>query len=380
VAAVLLCVKRETLFDIILLHITHHPTLILKIEDWLINWHANNKMASSTNQDDAISTTQLTQQVEHLSINDNDVPTIICANCGKEGTNLNICNKCKAATYCNAACKKKHRHKHKDACGKRVTKLREEELERERRAAELHDEKLFKQPPPNEDCPICMLPLPTLETGISYNSCCGKTMCSGCIHAVAVRDIDEQKCPFCRTPAPTTNKEAMGRLEKRIEAGDAVAIYGLGCCYANGSRGLPQNRAKALELWHQATELGNAIAYYGIGVAYDIGNGVERDEKKARHNWELAAIGGDIIARHNLGGLEANAGNVDRALKHLMIAAGDGLKESLSEIQEMFKDGDATKEDYTQALQAYQAYLGDIKSPQRDEAAAFSEKYKYYEV
>ena len=67
-----------------------------------------------------------------------------CDNCGKEGTNLNICNKCKAATYCNAACKKKHRSKHKQECEKRIAELHAEELERERRAAELHEEKLFK--------------------------------------------------------------------------------------------------------------------------------------------------------------------------------------------------------------------------------------------
>jgi len=28
------------------------------------------------------------------------------------------------------------------------------------RAAELHDEALFKDPPTNEDCPICFLPMP----------------------------------------------------------------------------------------------------------------------------------------------------------------------------------------------------------------------------
>ena len=64
-----------------------------------------------------------------------------CANCGKEGSDvLNTCNKCNAVKYCNAACKKKHRKKHKKAC--------------ERRVAELYDEKLFKQPPPEEDCSI----------------------------------------------------------------------------------------------------------------------------------------------------------------------------------------------------------------------------------
>ena len=114
-----------------------------------------------------------------------DVST--CANCSKEVSNPNECNKCKAATYCNAACKKRHRSKHKKACEKRVAELHEEELERERRAAELHDEKLFKQPPPAEDCPICMLLLPSLGTGYKYRVCCGTIICSGCIHAVVLR-------------------------------------------------------------------------------------------------------------------------------------------------------------------------------------------------
>ena len=79
----------------------------------------------------------------------------IYANCGKGGTDVtNTCNKCKSVMYCNAACKKKHRHKHKEAC--------------ERRVAEQHDEKLFEQPPPLEDCPICFLRLPSLSTGKTY--------------------------------------------------------------------------------------------------------------------------------------------------------------------------------------------------------------------
>ena len=119
-------------------------------------------MATSNKEDEIISK-QLTQRVDDLSIK-NDTSTV-CANCGKEGSNLNICNKCKAATYCNASCKKKHRSKHKLACERRIAELYEEQLEREQRAAELHDKKLFKQPPPNKDCPICMLPLPSLYTG-----------------------------------------------------------------------------------------------------------------------------------------------------------------------------------------------------------------------
>ena len=302
--------------------------------------------------------------------------TIICANCGKEGANLNICNKCKAVTYCNASCKKKHRSKHKQECERRVAELCEEELERERRADELHDIELFKQPPPPDDCPICMLPLPTLETGKRYKSCCGKKICSGCIHAVRIRD-SVGLCPFCRTPTPTP-EGTIEQYNKRGEMKDAKAMYGLGCWYAHGSRGLPQDYNKALELWHQAAKLRNATAYYGIGFAYNNGDGVERDEKKAVHYWELAAMGGDAMARHNLGCFDWQAGNMGWAVKHHMIAVSFGDNDSLEKIKRMFKNGYVTKEDYAKALHVYQAYLVDIKSAQRDEAAATHEYFKYY--
>jgi TPR repeat protein len=330
-------------------------------------------MAASTEEEDV--SKQLTQQVEDLSIN-NDILTT-CANCGKEGNNLNICNKCKAATYCNASCKKKHRSKHKVACERRIAELQEEELERERQAAELHDEKLFKQPPPMEDYPICMLPLPSLYTGHKYNACCGKRICSGCIYAVEKRD-GVGLCPFCRTPAPTTNEDTSIQVKKRVELGDADAIHNLGCCYSDGDCGLPRDHAKALELWHQAAELGNATSYCNIGYVYISGDGVERDGKKAVHYMELAAMGGRVEARHNLGVLEKRAGNMDRALRHYMIAAGAGSTDSLETIKQMFINGHATKDDYTKALRVYQANLVEIKSPQRDQAAAFNDRFKYY--
>ena len=39
-------------------------------------------------------------------------------------------------------------------------------------------------------------------------------------------------------------------------------------------------------------------------------------------------------------------------------------------IQKLYKDGHATKDDYAKALKAYQAYISEIKSDQRDAAAA----------
>ena len=88
------------------------------------------------------SNTDLNSEEKESSTNDNDINTVtLCANCGKEGgDNMNACNKCDLVAYCNVACKKKHRSKHKKKC--------------ERRIAELYDEALFKQPPLPDECPM----------------------------------------------------------------------------------------------------------------------------------------------------------------------------------------------------------------------------------
>ena len=110
-----------------------------------------------------------------------------------------------------------------------------------------------------------------------------------------------------------------------------------------------------------------------------MGLGVERDAKKAAHYLEVAAIRGDGLARFNIGIDEANLGKMDRALKHWVIAARDGDYRSVQSIKRLYSEGDATKDDYAKALRSYQAYLDEIKSDQRDEAAASDENYKYYE-
>ena len=38
----------------------------------------------------------------------------------------------------------------------------------------------------------------------------------------------------------------------------------------------------------------------------------------------------------------------------------------------------ATRDDYEKALKDYQAYLVEIKSDDRDKAAAYDDEYKYY--
>ena len=263
--------------------------------------------------------------------------------------------------YCSVDCQRTHRPQHKRECQKR--------------AAEVFDEALFKQPPLGEDCPICFLPLPFMSTGSKYRSCCGKLICSGCIRAVNKMD-DDAKCPFCRVPMPKSDEELIEMTKKRVEMDDANAIHDFGCHYYNGDFGFPQNYAKALDFWHRAGELGCTESYRNVG---NCSQGVERDMKKAKHYWELAAVGGDGNARYNLGCFEEERGSMSRALKHHMIAVGCGDNDSLKEIREFYVNGHATKDDYAKALRAHQKYVDGIKSDQRDEAASFDNgRYRYY--
>ena len=321
------------------------------------------KMAAASNTEEELISEMLSQQkIEDISNNENDMSA--CANCGKEGSNLNVCNKCKEATYCNAACKKKHRSKHKKHC--------------ERRVAELHDEALFREPPLQYgDCPICFLRLPTMDSGRRYMTCCGKTVCCGCCYADVYDNhgnvIADKKCPFCRTPDPTSDNDVIKRIKKRMELGDEHAFFAMGNYYV-GEYGLPYDSAKALELWYKAGKFG----YNNLGNAYYNGKGVGRDEKMANHYLELAAMEGNVMARYNLGVTEENARNYDRALKHYMIAVRGGYTNSVKAIQRMYMDGHATKDHYANALRSHQAYINEIKSDQRDKAATFHDGYRYY--
>ena len=293
----------------------------------------------------------------------------LCANCGKGEESvgdLKACTACKMVKYCNRDCQIAHRPQHKKTCKKR--------------AAELYDEGLFKDPPPREECPICMLPLPLNRGQTNYQLCCGKIICFGCIHAMVTEDIRRGKkneevgmCPYCRTPHFSSEEEDIKRMMNLMEKGNADAFQVHAGHYAQGIKGMPQDWTKANELLLKAGELGCAEAYSKLGYSYDYGRGVEADKKKAKHFYELAAMKGDVHARHNLGCVEGQAGNMDRAYKHFMLAARSGYHESLDEIKEGFMAGLVTKHEYGNTLRAYQTRVDEMESEARDKATMIAQ-------
>eukprot|EP00985_Skeletonema_marinoi_P026994 scaffold21430_cov188-Skeletonema_marinoi.AAC.2 len=167
-----------------------------------------------------------------------------CAACGIAGADdikLKKCTACKSVRYCGVKCQKEHRPKHKKECKKR--------------AAELRDEILFKQPESSDlgDCPICCIPLSIDAQKSILMACCCKMVCVGCNIANQKREVQESmenKCPFCRHPAPYNEKEVKINLMRRIEVNDPAAMRQMGqfCYYEGDHRGAFENFSKAAEL------------------------------------------------------------------------------------------------------------------------------------
>ena len=125
----------------------------------------------------------------------------------------------------------------------------------------------------------------------------------------------------------------------------------------------------------RVAELGSIGALYNLGVGYDEGDGVEKDKAKAVELWTKAAMQGGVESRHNLGSYEMEKGNCDRALKHFLISAKLGYKDSLEMIKRMFMSGLSTRDQYAETLKGYQDAVEEMKSHDRDEADALR-KYR----
>ena len=157
-----------------------------------------------------------------------------------------------------------------------------------RRAAELRNEALFKDPPAKEECPICFLPMPlnficcvslppaaissvpvydfavaneklTKMGTEQYSSCCGKSICNGCSESF-FSSHNIYTCPFCKAERLfKTDEESVEGLMKRIEVNDADAMFELAKYYKFGSLGLQQDQERVIELMTKVAELGHPV-------------------------------------------------------------------------------------------------------------------------
>ncbi len=294
--------------------------------------------------------------VKMSEVKDTDTSiTSCCASCGiaeVDDIKLKECSACDLVRYCSDTCRDDHKSQHDEAC-----KIR---------AAELRDELLFKQPESTHlgDCPICCLPLPIDPKKSRISGCCSKIMCKGC-HVASQKASSVLSCSFCRNPISDTVEESEKLNMKRVKANDPAAMM-----YEAAEEIKKGNYDATFEWYTKAAELGHASAHYKLAFMYHVGQGADKDKMKEIYHLEEASLRGHPDARHNLGGIDFKNGNIERAVKHFLIAASQGVDNSIEMLMWLFKEGQGhvNKEDLTAALRAHQAAVDATKSPQREEA------------
>jgi len=250
------------------------------------------------------------------------VDTSSCASCGiAEIGDIKLkeeCADCDLVKYCSDACQQEHSPQHAEECKKR--------------AAELRDELLFRQPESSYlgDCTICCLPLPLDSKFVQI--CCSKLICNGCAHANKMREEEASLCPICQESLMKFTPDELKKfVTKRIQMNDLVVIR-----YEGIQQSTKGDYESAFEYFTKAAELGNVDAHYQLAVLYRDGHGVEKDKEQEIHHLELAAIGGHPTARYDLGCEEwDNNDNAERAMKHWIIAASLGDDRPIQFMMEM---------------------------------------------
>jgi hypothetical protein len=294
----------------------------------------------------------------------------VCASCGiapVDDIKLKICDGCDLVKYCSNKCQENHREQHEDDCKKRKVELEQHERECNQKMTELHDKELFEQPDESYlgECPICFLPLSIEPLKSIFHSCCCKFACDGCVYA-DFKSSGRNRCPFCQEPAVYGEEEHDKRIMKRVKANDPAAMSCMG-----GRHHAEGDYDKAFEYYAKAAELGDATAHLKLGCMYYIGEGVEKDEERGMYYFEKAAIGGHPKARHHLAIFEGTNGNIEREVKHFVIAAKLGHEESMKALWGHFSAGNISKENLEATLRTFKTAIDATKSAQRDTGEAY---------
>ena len=115
--------------------------------------------------------------------------------------------------------------------------------------------------------------------------------------------------------------------------------------------------AAALREWQSLAEQGQAGSQYQLGLLYANGQGVTKDDAKARQWYEKAAVQGHAEAQVNLGILlmYARGGQQDykMAVYYLRLSANQGNDLAQRRLGQMYERGDGVPQDYVKAYMWY---------------------------
>jgi TPR repeat protein len=117
-----------------------------------------------------------------------------------------------------------------------------------------------------------------------------------------------------------------------------------------------------MELYARAAKLGSSKAHCFLAGIYHSGG----DFKKTLFHFEAAAMAGCEVSRFNLGVMEANAGNKERAIRHFRITASAGCFRAMSTLLIVFKQGYGSRDAIDATLMAYNNSCAEMRSQARD--------------
>ena len=255
---------------------------------------------------------------------------------------------------------------------------------------ELADKDLFSPIAELEECPICFVPMPHDHGELTFMPCCGKTICSGCIHAhnKVARTIDVP-CEFCRTDAFATAQETADAMQRLADGGSIEAVSALGDMYAAVAKGNLSGNVKvadpgqrALQLLLEAAERGHIFSVYALAQLYNEGKVAKKDSARAEKLAAAAAKLGYLQAHLLLGTMyfEETPQQDDelcprKSRNHYIFAARNGhskamtlmrilrqsdqmIADEFDEIEDAFKES-ATWSETREAFAAYQRENGE---------------------
>jgi TPR repeat protein len=161
--------------------------------------------------------------------------------------------------------------------------------------------------------------------------------------------------PAAQPPSP----ELVADMEARAADGDMEAVFGLAVLNFFGE-GVPQDRAKALELLEKAAAKDHVMALGFLGQIYEHGEGVEKNVRKAVRYYERASDLGDVMAGLALGGIyfygaDGVKAQPKKAFRLFSDAAEKGQHQAQLMLGLMYEQGAGVSKDPAKSWQYYLA-------------------------
>ena len=233
--------------------------------------------------------------------------------------------------------------------------------------------------PFNEECPICLLPLPVDDDGIIYRQCCDSLLCKGCMHdhilSLLKEGMDEEKvkkavstCALCRQD-PREDAVDMFALQKKLaKAGKLEAMYELAMTYINGENGVDLDWDEGLKWMQRAAIEGFGKASHFLGNCYRCGqNNIERNINLAIEYYKQAGDNGSVQSYACAGEALFQKGEIEYAMLYYRKAAMCGLsnEDLFTQLRDGFGEGYITKDEYAYTLREHQKASNEMKSESR---------------